>query len=67
MTGKVKKKKQGAFGVSRKTDVIKKIAKNPKKELAFNKTPKTNKFLKGLSPLTIARKIIAKRKKKNND
>jgi len=62
---KVKNKKEGAFGVSKKTDVIKKISKNPKKELSFDKTPKTNKFLKGFSPLTIARKIIAKTNKKD--
>jgi len=63
--GKIKNKKDGAFGVSKKTDVVKKIAKNPKKELAFDKTPRTNKFLKGFSPFTIARKIIAKRNKKD--
>ena len=63
--GKVKNKKGGAFGVSRKTDVVKNTSKNLKKELAFDKTPKTNKFLKGFSPFTIARKIIAKRNKKD--
>jgi hypothetical protein len=55
--------KGGAFGVSNKTDVVKNISKNLKKELAFDKTPKTNKFLKGFSPVTIARKIIAKQNK----
>ena len=61
--GKVEKKKDSLFKTAK--DTIKKIKKNPKKELAFNKTPKTNKVLKGFSPLTIARKIIAKRNKKD--
>jgi len=59
--------KKGAFGVSKKTDVVKKIAEDPKEELAFDKTPKTNKFLKGFSPFTIARKIIAKKRKNKKE
>ena len=53
--------------ISQAKETIKKIKKNPRKELAFDKTPRSNKVSIGISPLTIARKIIAKRAKKEKD
>jgi len=56
------KKDGGIIKQAKKT--IKDIKKNPSKELAFDKTPRSNKVSTGISPLTIARKIIAKRAEK---
>ena len=61
--GKVKKKKDGL--VKEVVDHVKKIAKNPREELAFDKTPRANKVSIGTSPLTIARRILANRAKKD--
>jgi hypothetical protein len=59
-------KKDGGI-ISQAKETIKKIKKNPKEELSFDKTPRSNKVSIGISPLTIARKIIAKRAKKEKD
>ena len=56
-------KKLSSIGKQAKK-TIKDIKKNPSKELAFDKTPRSNKVSTGISPFTIARKIIAKRAEK---
>ena len=53
--------------ISQAKETSKKIKKNPRKELAFDKTPRSNKGSNGIRPLTIARKIIAKRAKKEKE